>query len=373
MSNDEGKTKGALTQYAGSRRRFLQRAVFSAAGASAAAGLLNLSEAETRQGLEDTAAAECPDVKVPMKDVAGKVAFITGGSSGIGLGIARAFLDAGMKVAIGYRTTSHLQEAMKFLAVAGDRVHAVKVDVTDRKQMEQAAAETVKVFGKVHVLANNAGVVTMPTLVDTDYEDWNLVMNVNVDGAFNGLRAFLPHIRAHGEGGQIIATASLGGLWVTIPVHGAYYVSKFALIGMMEALRVELAGTNIGVSIYCAGPVKTGLKDASVDPGKADDIRKRDTFRTAGLDGSQIALDKLEAGRFVLRGMRNNDLYILTSPEFKENIRERNEALLAALPQDVHPNETQVEWAKRMRRDSIYGVELQRSRCARSAHAKSVK
>src|SRR5690606_23985498 len=122
---------------------------------------------------EQTAPAECPTVPTPMKDVEGKVAFITGGNSGIGLGIARAFTEAGMKVAITYRTKSHLDEAMKYLEGVRDRVHAIGVDVTDRAAMENAAAEVEKIFGKVHVAVANAGVGVIGPLSTATYDDWD--------------------------------------------------------------------------------------------------------------------------------------------------------------------------------------------------------
>ena len=152
-----------------------------------------------------------------MKDVEGKVAFITGGDSGIGLGIARACADAGMKVVITYRTKSHLDEAMKYLEGAGDRVHAINLDVTDRIAMDKAADETIQVFKKVHLLVNNAGVGVIGGLSTATYDDWEWVMGVNVNGVFNGIHTFLPRIRSQGEGGQIVATSSLAGLLGMVP------------------------------------------------------------------------------------------------------------------------------------------------------------
>ncbi len=142
-----------------------------------------------------TAAAEassgnCPTMPQPMKDVAGKVAFITGGDSGIGLGIARAFADAGMKVVITYRTKSHLDEAMELLKPAGDRIHAVNLDVTDRAAFEKAAVETVDKFKKVHVIVNTAGVGIVGGLGTATYDDWDWGMGVNANGVFNGIRTF---------------------------------------------------------------------------------------------------------------------------------------------------------------------------------------
>src|SRR5687768_7367604 len=155
MSDREHGTQQELNSSGRARRRFLENSALATAAASASM-LPTLGRAEASTA-EEAPPKGCPEMETPMKEVAGKVAFITGGSSGIGLGIARAFVDAGMKVVIGYRTKSHLDEAMGYFASAHNRVHAINVDVTDRAAMQNAAAETVRVFGKVHVLFNNAG------------------------------------------------------------------------------------------------------------------------------------------------------------------------------------------------------------------------
>lgn len=303
-----------------------------------------------------------------MKDVAGRVAFVTGGSSGIGLGIARAFLDAGMKVVIGYRTRSHLERALSFVEGAGDRLHCVEVDVADRASMERAAEDTVQVFGKVHVLVNNAGVVHPAPLSDTTYDDWDWVMNVNLTGVFNGVRAFLPRITAHGQGGHIVATSSVLGLFAAGRGQGAYTVSKFAVVGMMEALRAELADTNIGTSVFCPGLVSSNLMDSSRN---RPSFLSHTTFtrdeassvaEAAARQDPQFAMDPLEAGRLVLGGMRNEELYILSHPEYEQLMRERSEALAAAIPTDLRPTDARLEMVRSFR--SIYADERDRRRRA---------
>ncbi|MCP5144573.1 MAG: SDR family NAD(P)-dependent oxidoreductase [Gammaproteobacteria bacterium] len=280
-----------------------------------------------------------------MRDVAGKVAFVTGGNSGIGLGITRAFLDAGMNVAITYRTRANLDAAMETLGQFGDRVHAIGVDVTDREAMERAAAETVETFGKVHVVVNNAGVAVVGGLSAATYDDWDWAMSVNCDGVFNGIRAFLPHIQAHGEGGHIIATSSLAGLLGHGPA-GVYTATKFAVVGMMEALRFELAGGNIGVSVFCPGLVNTNIGtsarnrptefgDASAPGFKPDPALLARMQEAMKNNTGPVGMDPLEAGQRVLQGMRDNDLYILTTPEFEPEFRARGEAIVASVPTDV--------------------------------------
>jgi hypothetical protein len=208
--------------------------------------------------------SQCASAPQPMKEVAGKVAFVTGGSSGIGLGIARAFADAGMKVVIGYRTSEHLAEAMKYLEGASGRVHAVNVDVTDRSGMQKAADEIQRVFGKIHVLVNNAGVVLPATLAKTTYDDWDFLMRVNLDGVFNGVRVFLPLIQRHGEGGQIITTSSILGLFVLGAGEGAY--CKPGIDGGQANPRGARARARAETrSAICDGPPRIGADSAARD------------------------------------------------------------------------------------------------------------
>jgi NAD(P)-dependent dehydrogenase (short-subunit alcohol dehydrogenase family) len=301
----------------------------------------------------------------PMQEVAGKVAFITGGSSGIGLGIARAFVEAGMKVVLGYRTAAHATAALDSLADASDRVHPINVDVTDRPGMVRAAAETEHVFGKVHVLVNNAGVVGFAPLSATTYDDWDWIMNVNVNGVFNGVRTFLPCIRRHGEGGHIISLSSLVGL-VAGGRTGSYTTSKFAVVGMMESLRAELAGTNIGVSVCCPGVVQSNFITASrnrpgalattefnLDPDTMAAVRR-------SIEDRDVSMDPFTVGRLVLRGMRNNDLYILTHPATQGIIKDRYEALAASFPRDLDRSEFGVAMTREGHEQSIYSIERDR-------------
>ena len=357
-----------------SRRRFLKSTAVAAVGTSAA-----LLPGVRAAAAADAVPKDCPVVPTPMKDVAGKVAFITGGDSGIGLGVARAFTDAGMKVAITYRTKSHLDEAMKYLTSAGDRVHAINLDVTDRAAMEKAAVETLQVFGKVHVLVNNAGVGVIGGLSTATYDDFDWGMSVNVNGVFNGIRTFLPRIQAHGEGGQVVATSSLAGLLGHGPA-GVYTASKFAVVGMMEALRFELANSNIGVSVFCPGIVNTNigssarnrpstLADAGFkpDPKMMAEMQKR----MKDMRGPPPGMDALEAGQRVLKGVQDNDLYILTTPEFEDEFRARGEAILASLPTDVKAPPAREMVGRMILGKPTYAAERDRRQCERARSRKA--
>jgi NADP-dependent 3-hydroxy acid dehydrogenase YdfG len=314
-----------------------------------------------------------------MKDVEGKVAFITGGDSGIGLGVARAFTDAGMKVVITYRTQAHLDEAMKYLEKAGDRVHAINLDVTDRAAMEKAAVETLRVFQKVHVVVNNAGVAVIGGLSTASYDDWDWGMGVNVNGVFNGVRTFLPRIQSHGEGGQVIATSSLAGLLAHGPA-GVYTASKFAVVGMMEALRNELADTHIGVSVFCPGLVNTNIGSSArnrpatlADSGFKPDPKMMARMPKGMRDmrGPPPGMDALEAGQRVLQGMRNNDLYILTTPEYVDEFRARGEAIVASLPTDVKAPEMRVTLGRMILGKTVYAAVRDRKNCERARTRKA--
>jgi len=361
------------------RRQFIGSTALAAIGGSAAA-LTGALSAEAAEAGRDTVPGECPAVPTPMRDVEGKVAFITGGDSGIGLGIARAFTDAGMKVVITYRSKKHLDDAMKLLAGAGDRVHAVGLDVTDRAAMERAAQETERVFRKVHVIVNNAGVGVFGGLSKATYDDWDWGMNVNVNGVFNGIRTFLPRIQSHGEGGQVIATSSVAGI-IAHPGTGVYSTSKFAVVGMMEALRNELADTNVGVTVFCPGLVNTDigdsarnrpstLGDSAFKPDPKMMARMREQMKTQRR-GPPPGMDPLEAGQRVLNGMRNNDLYVLTTPELETEIAARGEAIVASIPTDVHPPAARVAMQRAIAGKTVYVTVRDRLRCERARSRKA--
>ncbi len=359
-----------LSETGRARRRFLERSAL----AVGTAALVPVAA-----GAADQPPGDCPAVRSPMQDVEGKVAFITGGDSGIGLGMARAFAESGMKIVITYRTKRHLDQAMQTLQGAADRVHAINVDVTDRPGMEKAAAETERVFGKIHVLVNNAGVAVFAPLTTASYNDWDWGMGVNVTGVFNGVHAFLPRIQAHGEGGQIVATSSIAGLIVD-DGPGIYSASKFAVVGMMEALRAELADANIGVSVFCPGIVNTDIGESNrnrpaslSDPAaKPPDPKTLARMRAAMRRmGPPPGMDPLEAGRLVLRGIRNNDLYILTTPEFEPDLRARSEAILASMPAGLKVPQARVAMERMIMGKSIYTAERDRKRCERARTRKT--
>jgi NAD(P)-dependent dehydrogenase (short-subunit alcohol dehydrogenase family) len=267
-----------------------------------------------------------------MKEVQGKVAFITGGAAGIGLGIAQAFVRAGMKVVIADIRQDHLDEALAGFG-GGSAIHGIQMDVTDRGAMEDAAGEVMRIFGKVHVLCNNTGVGVAGPLKLATYDDWDWVIGVALGGTINGIHTFLPRILAHGEGGHIVNTSSMAGI-LPHPGMGLYNTAKFAVVGLSESLREELAAENIGVSVLCPGPVNTRIHEAEkTRPARFANSGLTETTKVLQkMKDNPLFLDPGTVGEMVLDAILNNNLYILTHAEFGDGIRARHAALEAAIP-----------------------------------------
>jgi NAD(P)-dependent dehydrogenase (short-subunit alcohol dehydrogenase family) len=186
-------------------------------------------------------------------DFMGKKAFITGGVSGIGFGIARALSNHGMDLVLAYRNEDYRTAAECWFAEAGRAVpQFVKLDVTDRTRWAEVAEEA----GKVHVLVNNAGVSVFGPTDEASYADHDWIMGVNYGGVVNGCVSFIPKMKAHGEGGHIVNVASMAA-YCAGPQAGIYTASKFAVRGLTECLRYNLAPYGIGVSLMCPGLTKT--------------------------------------------------------------------------------------------------------------------
>ena len=271
-----------------------------------------------------------------MRDVEGKVAFITGGGSGVGLGMAKAFVAAGMRVAIADIRDDHLEEATAELDGA---VHAIHLDVTDRDEFTRAADETERVLGKVHVLCNNAGINLFNDLADATYQDWDWVLGVNLGGVVNGVVTFVPRIKAHGEGGHVVNTASMAA-FVAGPGAGIYTTAKFAVHGLSDSLRWSLLPHGIGVSMVCPGLVKSKIYESDLirPPELSTDVTPADEEFMRILPGlHEAGMDPDEIGEKVLRAIRQNDFYVFTHPDHREELREIFDETLAAFPDEPVP------------------------------------
>jgi NAD(P)-dependent dehydrogenase (short-subunit alcohol dehydrogenase family) len=268
-----------------------------------------------------------------MQDLPGKTAFVTGGASGIGLGIAKALLGAGMNVVIADVQDIHLETARAELE-SPDRVLALKLDVTNRIEFARAADAAEARFSKIHILCNNAGVAVVgPTELAT-YADWDWVMGVNLGGTVNGIVTILPRIQKHREGGHIVNTASMSGL---VPHPGAtiYGTSKGAVVHMIECMRAELEPQGIICSAFCPGAVQSNIADAAkTRPAELahTGYAEADRRRQQGGNFFHLYRTKEEVGERVLQGILNDELYILTHSEFREGLEARTEAMCAAVP-----------------------------------------
>lgn len=297
-----------------------------------------------------------------MQDIEGKTAFVTGGASGIGLGIAKALLGAGANVAIADIRDDHLEAAKAELG-SPERVLALKLDVTDREAYARAADATEERFGKVHILVNNAGVAVVgPTELAT-YADWDWVMGVNVGGVINGVVTMLPRILAHGEGGHIVSTASMSGI---MPHPGAtiYGTGKGAVVSMMECMRGELEPRGVICSAFCPGAVQSNIAEAGkTRPADLAETGYAEADRRRQQGGSFMHLfqTKEEVGQRVLRGILADELYILTHSEFREGVTDRANAMIAAVP-DLPENEEYKRTFAMLFRNPIHADEIDRQK-----------
>ncbi len=261
-----------------------------------------------------------------MQDVAGKTAFITGGASGMGLGMARAFAEADMQVMLADIDAQALERAEADLKERGARVSSVVCDVTKEKSVFDAAEATIDVFGKAHVLCNNAGVAAGGLFDELSQSDWDWVIAVNQLGIVYGIRAFLPRIKSHGEGGHIVTTSSMAGLVNSGAGWGPYNSTKYAAVALSEVLYSELRGTNIGCSVLCPGAVATNIGSAgehrppeygsSARPVAVGDDRNLDSLLS-------VALDPDIVGRLVLEGIQEEQFYLFTDPRMQEWVERR--------------------------------------------------
>jgi NAD(P)-dependent dehydrogenase (short-subunit alcohol dehydrogenase family) len=275
-----------------------------------------------------------------MEQLKDRVAFITGAASGIGLGIARACVGAGMKVVMADVRKKVLERAAASLAAQGGVVLALVLDVADRSEWSACADRVRHELGGVDLLCSNAGVNFVGPTQEATYEDWDFALGVNLGGTINALRTFVPSMSGSGRGGHIVITASVNGLFAGAGV-GVYVTSKFALVGLAESLRADLLEFGVGVSVLCPGPVQSELFESTEEvrparfaatgskPLLPPGVARTDTpiFRTA-LTGTEI-------GERVLGGVRRNELYILTHPEMRRMLEARAAALLAALPSET--------------------------------------
>ena len=261
-----------------------------------------------------------------MRDVTGKTAFITGGASGMGLAMARSFAKAGMKVVIADIEQAALDAVQAEFEASNAEFLTLALDVTDRAAIAAAADAAEARFGKVHVVCNNAGVAVGGPIDQMSYNDWDWVTRVNLDGVVNGIVTFTERIKAHGEGGHFVNTASMAG-HLSIPGLSVYTATKFAVVGISETMLADLGPHHIGVSVLCPGVVNTNIFDS--DRNRPEDLAGTDASQllVSGLPAEEQAdrleelragaLDPAVVGDMVLHAIREDEFYIFTHPELQ--------------------------------------------------------
>jgi NAD(P)-dependent dehydrogenase (short-subunit alcohol dehydrogenase family) len=267
----------------------------------------------------------------PFRD---RVAVITGGAGGIGMAMARAFAARGARIALADLDESALERATQELSRDGADVRGFPTDVTSRDRVHELAQAVRSNFGAVHIVCNNAGVATFGELSQATPRDWEFTMGVNFWGVVYGIEAFVPILLEQEAGGHIVNTASMAGL-VGMQWLGVYCASKFAVVGLTEALQRELRPHGVAVSVLCPMVVDTNINENSVRmrPSGLRNEQEPPVVPSGALVGGVVSVD--EVARRVVRGIERRQLYILTHPEQRAFLRRRATKLDAVFEEDV--------------------------------------
>jgi NAD(P)-dependent dehydrogenase (short-subunit alcohol dehydrogenase family) len=367
----DGVLPAGLDRFALERRRFLAEGALYGGGLLASLGLSRYALAQPAQGGGEGGRPTMrpplpPEPKVsqpaPLKDLKGKVAYVTASSDGIGLGIARAASLAGMKVCVGYRNEERLKAALPLFKPGNAGVLPVKHDVTDRDAWAKALESIKSQFGKLHLVVNNAGFKSFAMVSKASAKDWDNGVAVNFTATYNSVVTCLPHMLEHGEGGHFVVTSSMSGLLPGVTA-GVYTATKIAVVGLIEALRIELEGTTVGTSAFVPGGVQTDnyLGTGEENPYRKEQLAKMPAEirrRFAG-NGPSPLMDPLEAGKRVLNGVIHNDLFIVTHPEYMPGTKQRFDAMLESEPVgDTPPSPERVKGEARVLHAGIYPREI---------------
>ncbi len=270
-----------------------------------------------------------------MQNLAGKVAFVTGAASGIGLGIATALAQSGVKVMLCDIEADALATAVAALQATNADVEGFRGDVSLKAELQAAADATIERFGRVHILVNNAGVGGGAGYGQWTDASWDWTIGVNLMSVVWGIEIFGPLLEAHGEGGQIVSTASMAGL---IPAtNPSYNVTKYGVVALSELLRPQLAPRGIGVSVLCPGFIRTRIMESqrAVPERLAGSIEQPvpegQIAEFVKLAEQAIAhgIDPLWVGELVVEAIEGDWPYILTDTQFEPMFDARVAAIKA--------------------------------------------
>ncbi len=297
-----------------------------------------------------------------MKNLQGKTAFITGGASGIGLGMAQAFTAAGMRIVMADIDPAALEKASADFRQAGTEVMSVVLDVTQAAAWSSVADQVEADFGPVDVLCNNAGMGQGRMafnkhyeLTDISRELWQLLMETNVSSVYYGIRTFAPRMKARGAGGHIVNTASMAGFLA--PAGLAVYVAtKFAVLGLSESVRAELQPHGIGVSVLCPGGVQSNLvaTSASIRQARPETNAGMQAAMVRPAESDPVKMSARKVGDRVLQAVRNDELYIVTHPEYAPLMEERFASILSAIGESAEPGYADTPAMLQRSRSPIY-------------------
>jgi NAD(P)-dependent dehydrogenase (short-subunit alcohol dehydrogenase family) len=277
-----------------------------------------------------------------MLDLAGKVAVVTGGASGIGRAVAEQAAVEGMKVVLADIEEAPLKEAERALSARGADALAVVTDVSDAASVQELRRQALARYGAVHLVHNNAGVGGGGPIWDVPEEDWRWILGVNLWGVIHGVATFVPLLIEQGEG-HVVNTASIAGL-TTAPFLGPYNATKQAVVAISETLYKDLQSTGVtgvGVSVLCPGFVRTRIAESArnrpdwAPEPVADDAAEAETLRTAISDmiAGGIAPDMVAAR--VLDAVRSDTFYIRTHPELDAAIATRFSEIIETRPPTI--------------------------------------
>jgi NAD(P)-dependent dehydrogenase (short-subunit alcohol dehydrogenase family) len=272
-----------------------------------------------------------------MEQLEGRVAVVTGASTGIGRAIARSFALQGMRVVLASQNAERLAQAVAELQADGFDVMGVPTDVGSESDIQALARAAIDAYGAVHVLVNNAGVFAPGYMWDISAADWQWVVDVNLWGPIHAIRAFVPHLLEQDEA-HVVNVSSAGGL-MPAGVHGPYCTTKHAVVGLSKALKADLAvkGANVGVTVVCPGAVKTAITSqiatngpGGVPRGTVDLPPEVDAAFGSILSYTDAGIEADGVGDMVVDAIRQNHFWLLPNAEVFFPILEQQLADLEA-------------------------------------------
>ncbi len=261
-----------------------------------------------------------------------RVAVVTGGASGIGLGMSRAFAARGMKLVIADLDRAALDAAVTEFSGTGVEVVGHPCDVSKLEEVEALAQRATEAFGGVHVLCNNAGIGIPTSARKLKLEDWKWIIDVDLWGPIYGVKVFLPLIEAQGEG-HINSTSSMAGL-ISGQMMGAYNVAKHGVVALMAATERELRARKspIRTSVLCPGPINTNISRHSVEFRPGQTKPKEDSERAGRManniqEALEQGMDPDEVGELVAEAIAEEKFWILTHPRWAKAVQRQIDAL----------------------------------------------